>query len=52
MLIAAAFTNVLNSPVGILLVVVFSASFLTLLMTVFGFGTRSENRRAQGLNKD
>ena len=52
MLIAAAFTEVLNSPVGGLLVVVFFASFLTLTVTAFGFGTRSENRKAQGLDKD
>ena len=50
--IAAAFAEVLNSPVGIVLVVVFFASFLTLSVTAFGFGTRSENRRAQGLEKD
>jgi len=51
-LIAAAFSEVLNSPVGILLVVVFFASFLTLSVTAFGFGTRNENRKAQGLDQD
>ena len=51
-LIAAAFTEVLKSPIGILLVVVFCVSFLTLSVTAFGFGTRNENRRAQGFDKD
>ena len=49
--IATAFTEVLNFPVGILLVVLFLTSFLILLVTAFGFGTKSENRRAQGLDE-
>ena len=49
---AALFIEVLNSRVGIGLVVVFFASFLTLLVTAFGFGTRRENLRAQGLDED
>ena len=52
MLIATAFTAVLNSPIGDLLVVVFFSSFLTLSVTAIGFGTRKENRRAQGLDED
>jgi len=51
-LIAAAFTEVFNSPVGGLLAVVFFASFLTLSVTAFGFGTRNENLKAQGLDQD
>ena len=52
MLIAAAFREVLNSAVGIGLVVVFFASLLTLLVTAFGFGTRSDTSRPQTREED
>ena len=52
MLIAAAMTDVLDSSVGRILVVVFFSSFLFLSVTVLAFGTRNENHRSQGLDKD
>ena len=52
MLFPAEFSEVLNSPVGIGLVVVFFSSVLVVITTTFGFATRGENRRAQGLEKD
>ena len=52
MLFAAEFSEVLNSPVGVGLVVVFFASALVVITTTFGFATKGENRRAQALDKD
>ena len=52
MLFAAEFSEVLNSPVGNGLVVVFFASALVVITTPLGFATKGENRRAQGLDKD
>ena len=51
-LFAAEFSEVLNSPVEVGLVVVFFASALVVITTTFGFATKGENRRAQGLDKD
>ena len=52
LMIAAAFSEVLNSSVGIGLVVVFFASVLVLITTTFGFATRGENQRVKGLDKN
>ena len=52
MLFAAEFSEVLNSPVGIGLVVVFFASALVVITTTFGFSTKGENAREERLEKD
>ncbi len=51
-LFAAEFSEVLNSPMGTGLVIVFFASALVVLTTTLGFATRGESRRAQDLNKE
>ena len=50
--IPAEFSEVLNSPVGVLWVVLFFSSALVVITTTFGFATKGENRRAQGLDQD
>ena len=52
MIFATDFSEVLNSPLGIGLAVVFFGSALIVLTTALGFATTGENQRAQGLDEE